>query len=573
MDYKKFEKDFLADLANNNSDCLKKINEFQDLIEKTFDENPEKINEFVNEINSIILDTKNDFNLIESVLRHDSFKNILSAFRKSDILIKASKSENEEIINLALALEVDTCVQDCNGMTALMYAAKNEKLFFLVEKLLNNNDASIKIEDKNGETALFYSIYNMDSLDKFTSCKSVNINHLNKNHENVLLYCCKYDILKPLKILCFLNIDANVVNNDCKTAAMYLVENGRYHEFQILAGGNTDLEYKNEKGETVLNILIKKINEQNNTKDPNTISPFMKILMILVQMDCNFNVSIDDQGNTPLMFFIMIRDFNSINYIMSFNRKLNVSLKNKEGDSAFSLSQKIGNRELAVRIMKHKSFNFDYLDKYNNSLLMNYVCIGKVNLIAEVLKKRYSLLNEVNNNKESPLIIAVKLNKKDVVKYLISQPKINLDQQDINGNTAIHYSVLDRNTDFTNILALKGANINLKNNDNKSPLDIAYDMKNTILINTLKHPLPLLEDKNKEDKIKKLKNKKLLFPFKNSKKKEKSKNTNDNNSKEDNNTFNSSYKNIIRFEVNDNPMIYKPLQPYNQINTVVQKNL
>lgn len=490
MDFENFEETFIDDLSNNSFECLEKINEYQVLIEKTFDEkeNPEKINNFVNKLNNVILNIKDDFKLVESILRHDSFKNILSIFKKSDILIKACQNENVELIKLALSLEVDTCVQNNNGMTALMYAAKNDKLFFFVEKLLDNNDASINLENKNGETALFYSVYNMKTLNKFVNCKSVNINHLNKNHENILIYCCKNDILEPLKILCYIDIDVNVVNNEEKTAAIYLVENGRYHEFQILAGGNTDLDYKNKRGETILSVLIKKIYEQNHTKDPNTIVPYMKILMILVQMDCNFNVSIDEEGNTPLMFFIMIRDFCSINYIMSFNRKLNVSLKNKNGDSAFTFSQKIGHRGLMERIMRHKSFNFDYYDKYNNSLIMNYICIGKKEMIAEVLKKRPSLLNDVNNNKESPLIIAVKLNKKDIIKYLIAQPKINLDQQDINGNTAIHYTVLNKNVELSDYLALAGANIHLKNNENKSPLDIADDMKHTVLVNTLEHP-------------------------------------------------------------------------------------
>lgn len=53
--------------------------------------------------------------------------------------------------------------------------------------------------------------------------------------------------------------------------------------------------------------------------------------MILLQTECNFNTSIYEEGNIPQMFFIMIKDFCMVNYIMAFNCKLNISIPNKDG--------------------------------------------------------------------------------------------------------------------------------------------------------------------------------------------------------------------------------------------------
>lgn len=562
MDIKEFENYFLESIINNNNDCLNQIDNFKDLIVKCFGENEniEYIKDFINKLNNIILQKQNDFSIIETILNNNLFEKVLEELKKSDVLIKACINGNEEAAKWLLTMDINTCIRDINGMTALMHAVKKENLLSIVEILLNRDDESIDMEDNNGETALFHSINNMEALNKIINCYSNDINHLNKDKDNVLLYCCKHGIFEPIKILAYSQVDVNAINNEGKIAAMYLVENGRYNELELIADGKIDLDYRTEEGETVLSILIKKIYNLNGTNDPKSIIPFIKIFIILVKMDCNFNIPIDEEGNTPLMFFIMIKDLCSIGYLLTFNRRINVSINNKQGENAFSYSLRTNNKGLIERIMRHKSFNFEYYDKNHNNLLMNYITNNNYDMVRELLSCYPKFLNEVNNKQENSLIIATKLQNKTILKMLLTLNP-NIIQQDNIGNTALHYAVLKKNLSIINLLAFSGADINIKNNNGQSPLDLAVEMNNRNIITYLQHPIKDIEDEGRNKK------KKSLFIIK-MKPKNKA-HIENKNINVDSLTY-SERKNIIKFELSDNKPKYSPLEPYQELFEIIK---
>jgi ankyrin repeat protein len=575
MDFEEFLNSFLKDITNDNYDCLNQIDHFKELIEKNFGEkgDEENIVTFINNLTEIIVQKQNDFKLIESILNKELFSRVLSKFKESHVLIEVCKNGNEEAAKWLLTLDINTCTQDEKGMTALMYAVKHDELLSFVETLLDRRDDSINMEDGNGETALFHCIYNMEILNKVANSPVVDINHLNKNEDNVLLYCCKQDILEPIKILAYSKIDVNKIDSEGKMASMYLVDHGRYHEIELIAGSKTDFDYRTKNDETVLSILIKNIYKLNGTDDPNAIIPYIKIFMILVQMDCNFNISIDEEGNTPLMFFIMIKDFCSVGYLMTFSRSLNVSMKNKLGETAFSYSLKIEpsskinkiNKDLIERIMRHKSFNFEYYDKHHNNLLMNYIANNNHDMIQEILNHYPKFVDEVNYKNENAIIIATKLYNVSALRMLLPLGP-NLDQQDNMGNTALHYAVNCNNSYSVKDLVNAGANINIKNNEGKTPLDLAINNNNKSIIELLNQSNPVIENENE---MKKRNNKKkggFLSMIKKSMKK------NDKNNL-DVGVYHLTYserRNIISFELTDNKPKYTPLEPYKEIFEVVK---
>jgi ankyrin repeat protein len=80
-------------------------------------------------------------------------------------------------------------------------------------------------------------------------------------------------------------------------------------------------------------------------------------------------------------------------------------------------------------------------------------------------------LYELNNNvidarygyrKSTPLIISIENNKLDIVKYLISLD-LNINLQDINGNTGLHQSIINGYLNISVLVIRKGANIYIKN--------------------------------------------------------------------------------------------------------------
>lgn len=66
----------------------------------------------------------------------------------------------------------------------------------------------------------------------------------------------------------------------------------------------------------------------------------------------------------------------------------------------------------------------------------------------------------LNDNKESPLIVAVKNNNNKLALELLKDPKVNVKATDSFGNTALHYA---RNEQVIERLVARGADINAKN--------------------------------------------------------------------------------------------------------------
>jgi len=542
-------------LEDDNNEILTKIEVNHFNIVRILSNEPE-CEEFVSQLNNVILKKKENFDLIEKVLKHCAFSIAIDTFRKSDILIRAceKENENEPVLRWLLTMEIDTCVQDNKGMTALMHAARKPNLLFVVQYLIYNCNACINLTDHDGNTALFHAIRNIEAFKALLNANT-NVNHINKQKDTVLLHCCKSDIVEPVKHISFnSNVDVNITDKEGRNAAMYLVENGRYHEFQLLTGTNIDLDYRNEKDETLLSILIRSI-YRPEVKEENSdyIIPCIKILMILIQMDCNFNISIDKEGNTPLMFFIMIEDVYTVHYMLTFCRTLNVSTKNKNGESAFSLSLKLGNKNLIELLMNHPTFDFSDVDQNGNNLLMLYSLLNNTNIIRKVLDRNPTLLNQTNVKGEHALIIATKLQSLEVVKIFLEN-NVYIDQQDNFGNTALHYAVQMNLPEIINALAYSHADINIKNSKDQSPYDLAKASSDPKILDYLEHPTPI--------KFSKPQKKGKLFSIKKITKRSSSRKRSYN--ERSNEYLNvKNYNDVIAFSINDHENPYQPLKNAN----------
>lgn len=75
----------------------------------------------------------------------------------------------------------------------------------------------------------------------------------------------------------------------------------------------------------------------------------------------------------------------------------------------------------------------------------------------------------------SPLTLAAKLDLNNIVKALVENYS-NLNYQiPLNGNTALHFAVLNRNLEIVKILINSKANLDIKNKENKTPYNLALE--------------------------------------------------------------------------------------------------
>jgi ankyrin repeat protein len=138
---------------------------------------------------------------------------------------------------------------------------------------------------------------------------------------------------------------------------------------------------------------------------------------------------------------------------------------------------------------------------------------GTLSDIQEIFNQTPDLINSINDNKATPLILACYRNNEAVALYLsdkvsninynsgmgtalmasimsgnkviiekLISKKADLDQTDTQGKTALIYASFNNNTEIVQMLIKAGANKKLADKENRTALDYAKFNKNTQLI-------------------------------------------------------------------------------------------
>ncbi|KAG4084115.1 ankyrin repeat-containing domain protein [Neocallimastix lanati (nom. inval.)] len=496
MNFENFMEELFIDLKNNDKNCLKKLEENENFIKKNLNSNDlhNVIIKFIENINNIISNNENRFNLIEKFLKHSTVTNIFNLWKNSDVLLKACKAGNKNACKWLLDMDINSRVQDDEGKTALMYAIENPSLLSIVKRLIVKNDC-LNILDNNHNNALYYALHNTNALMELLHSE-INVNNLNKDNETVLIYCCKNNIYEPIEFLTLnKNLNVNLTDNYNKTAAMYLAEKGRYKEIKSLNKQNCDYNYINKEGKSILSIVIDKIYKSNENLDIG-ISNYFRIITSLVHMNANFCIPVDEDGNTAIMAFMLVNDFDTFCYVMKYSKCIDLSVKNNYGENACSLSLKLKTGSPYFhRLLKHNTFDFAYIDDNNNNTLLMLASMTIPKCIKEIIEYDINKINNLNNKNENALILATKCNLLESIKILISNG-ININQQDSYGNTALYYAVDIGNLQIITILICNKADFNIKNNNGISALDHAKELNDENILHAIfqQYSLPPLSD-------------------------------------------------------------------------------
>lgn len=528
MDFEEFEKSFFYELGNNSEACFSIIERNKELIQRYLInyEKPIYRDIFINKLNDLIIRNSKEFKLIEDLLKHPLFSDVLYHFKKSDVLIRACKAENSNAINWLFTMDIDFSVQDDDGMTALMYAVKHPNLYFAVERLALFNHKLNNLSDKCGKTALFHAAQNPEAFKKLVRRK-FDINHCDHHGDSLILYCFKHGYMEAVHELRFQSdLDLNYFDREGKNIIFYLFEsnhivclNQLLEKFQFK--GRIDINYRSKNGDTMLSYFYKKY--YNNFIENRIDSNCERYLNFLNRAGVNFNCPIDEEGNTPIMYHLMTNDLAGLYYSIDNFTTVDFSVKNRYGINASYLAliklnvndnqfQKgcplvLSMKNIKDEVFRNKTFDYGFQDKYHNNLLIHSLVRDDEFSFFKILQHAFKdekIMNSVNDKQENALIIAIKLGRTSYLCKLFLM-NINVNQQDDQGNTALHYAIEMRDKYAINSLVYAHANLKIKNNEGVTPFDLALRLDNPDILSILKKPLPPSEmDKKLTGKDKKL---------------------------------------------------------------------
>lgn len=479
------------------------------------DENKiENVKEFLNEFNDALLEIKS-FTKVEKALQHPLFTLVNAEFKQSDILIKACQKGNKKLAKWLFTMYLNPHLTDSNGRTALMYAVQQMLFDSVIKQLIKVGNDYVNTEDNDGNTALFHAVGNFAYVEKLIEAGS-DYKHTNKNGDTLIIYACKREKFVDFKKFLDLKIDIAHVNNEGKNLAMTLVEKSRSKLLSKILDENEDLiNYRNKLGETLVSTYIKNYYQKvisNETPSRVYIGDCAKTFRVLVSKRCNFNISIDEYGNTPAHFFMYIEDYHSLLYLIYHIRGIDISIRNNDGMNVSFLSffvntplvydytfvekealedtyVSIQYKNIIEALFNHDSFDYSYLDIYNNNMLIHNIVRNTEPFRFEKITKKSNNLDHCNDKGENAFIIAVKLgNKIDVLTTILKQSNIDINHFDQSGNTALHYAVKMKDKNNISFLLNNNANPQIKMNDGMTAIDLAKSIDDPDIIDLLENP-------------------------------------------------------------------------------------
>lgn len=494
MDYERLERELIMQIIKNDKNCMNTIEYNKDAIRFYFNDYG-YVNKFVLWLNNVIADELEEFSLVESILYHELFFNVLQCFRRSLVLIEAIKKKNKKACDWLLKMNIDPYIQDEKGMTALMHAAENN-LYDVVSVLAETNKDLLNIKDYAGNTVVFYSL-NTVFMYFYQNVPDMLYNELNNLNDDILISSCKIKSYTLLEKVLSKTKDIMLENKEGKTAVMYLVEQGKYDELVLIMTkieetlknnkSFTFTDYINKYNDQIINILMNQFKRVYGSLIVDEVKNYCKILRLLCHHNFNFNVIIDEEGNTPLIFFLMVHDYYSSYYIMKFSKNIDFTIKNKNGISPTYLSLLVPKDDNVTMsfLLYYDDFDYNYTEPLKNNILMLFVYHGFTQYLLKVITRNRDLLNQVNNKFENIVIMSTKL--RALSSLVITSENIN--QQDIFGNTALYYAINLRDKEEINLLVYKKADQNIKNNQGISPLDLAKQINDKDILDILRKPI------------------------------------------------------------------------------------
>lgn len=303
------------------------------------------------------------------------------------------------------------------------------------------------------------------------------------------------------------NDDINLVNHMLKNKKIIKFTNS-----EIKKGNYKLIEVLSVSKNTVLikNILNSRINfDVNNTKPPTPLSIALKYgndhfnsYLIKKALLKNINKNNINLKNIQDNIFNILSLLKKEKDLKIIENCLRTVIKNTPKDKKnpnlkkdltnFMLEVSINNQNILQMLLDKFNANPDYISPIRKSsllikLLFNEYSYNRDSII--ILLKSGASSSKLDNNQECFLIECIKDRQKsrkksesslDLLNLIFKYGKANLkiNQTDKDGNTALHYAVMNGDINLVKLLIKKGASTLLKNSKGLLPLDYSFNLFN-----------------------------------------------------------------------------------------------
>lgn len=190
------------------------------------------------------------------------------------------------------------------------------------------------------------------------------------------------------------------------------------------------------------------------------------------------------RGNTALMLAVIgYSKTNERSKVTSYNHIIKKLLKsgadinsqNSNGVTPLMAAVALNNSFLASLLLKHGRFNpfnknkisIDVKDNFGDTAL-GYACVNSSVTMVKLLLSYGADVKVRNKIGDTILMKAIRVKNEEVVKFLLSNKKVDVNASNNQGETSLMLAVAGENKAIIDVLVDYGANINAKNSEGKN---------------------------------------------------------------------------------------------------------
>jgi ankyrin repeat protein/uncharacterized caspase-like protein len=442
---------------------------------------------------------------------------LMTRIKESDIMFGQSRSSiNVAFANLLILKGANLNLTNNKGNTALHLALNIEEkdfnpLYTFPQNIshsifLIKNGSKLNIRNNKGRTALFLALYSgKRELLNLLISEGAKVNMSDKKGQTPLHYALKSKSYKMTTLLLERDADINESGKQKKTPLHYTVESENIKLTQLLINKGADLNVKDAKNKTPLHYAVEKENKKliqlliNNEcnideKDRLNKTPLhyaceknnITIAKQLIKKGANINAE-DMNGESPLHKAIYKNYLNVAIYLIKQGTNTNISVKMADKTVPLIHWAMINDNNKVLQLLLKKNDLINLKDN-NNRTPLNLASLRNNFIHTKILYKNGGRINTFDKHKANPLNYAVFNQNKSMVKFLIEKgAKINtkFTQKD---SMFLEMVKKSNNLYFVKLAYLFEPDLNYKNEEGKTAIDIAKEQGKNEILNFLNNP-------------------------------------------------------------------------------------
>jgi ankyrin repeat protein len=312
----------------------------------------------------------------------------------NNILYYAIEDEDLETIRYLIHNKID--VHSINNLNISPFDCaiiKGKKILTLLLENSNNSDIAFNVPNSKNETPLItiiksknYSLKEKENIISMLIAKGANVNFIDEKDMTPLIYAIQEKSLSLVQMLVKNGANVNHCNpsDSCKTILKYAIDSNQYEIVKYLVQCNANINFDNPYSLSLFGNTFKEIDKID-----------VHILeYIIVKMDVKYI--------TGVMLYKIIRQGNLKILKSLIERKLDVNMKDSEGDSLLAIAIFYKDESIVRYLIECEGVDFNSENKRGKSIAdYNEEYFGKNNSYEDIYNRVQQRINDSSSTTTS----------------------------------------------------------------------------------------------------------------------------------------------------------------------------